>query len=286
MLQSRPFRFGVVGLGAHSRAEWVTLARKAEGLGYAVFVMPDHFQPQLAPMTALMAVADATHVLRIGSFVFANDFRHPAVLAKEAATLDFLSDGRFELGIGAGWAAPDYTTTGMPFDPPGTRIRRLSEAIQVIKGLFSAELVTFVGDHYTITELKGFPKPIQRPYPPLFMAGSGKRSLTLAAREADIIGLMFGLRESQYHLADGSTALTAQRIEWVRQAADDRFGTLEFNTLVFEVVITNKRWEAAERLASAWRVTNEQVLDTINILVGTVEQISIICKGLPLRYIF
>ncbi len=97
---------------------------------------------------------------------------------------------------------------------------------------------------------------------------------------------MFGLRESQYHLADGSTALTAQRIEWVRQAADDRFGTLEFNTLVFEVVITNKRWEAAERLASAWRVTNEQVLDTINILVGTVEQISIICKGLPLRYIF
>ncbi len=146
MLQSRPFRFGVVGLGAHSRAEWVTLARKAEGLGYAVFVMPDHFQPQLAPMTALMAVADATHVLRIGSFVFANDFRHPAVLAKEAATLDFLSDGRFELGIGAGWAAPDYTTTGMPFDPPGTRIRRLSEAIQVVKGLFSAELVTFVTD--------------------------------------------------------------------------------------------------------------------------------------------
>src|SRR6266487_4567786 len=148
MLQSRPFRFGVVGLGAHSRAEWVTLARKAEGLGYAVFVMPDHFQPQLAPMTALMAVADATHVLRIGSFVFANDFRHPAVLAKEAATLDFLSDGRFELGPGAGIGPFDYQQLGLKFEDAGTRVGRLEEAVSIVKRFFTQERVNFTGRYY------------------------------------------------------------------------------------------------------------------------------------------
>jgi probable F420-dependent oxidoreductase len=274
MANHRPFRFGVAAFGAQSYDEWVALARTAEALGYAIFLMPDHFQPQLAPLAALMAVADATSTLRIGSLVFANDFRHPTVLAKEAATLDLLSGGRFEIGIGAGWAEADYTKTGLRFDPPGARVSRLAESVQIMKGLFGDAPVTFAGRHYEIAGLNGFPKPLQRPHPPMLLAGSGKRMLSLAAREADIIGLLFSLRESRYHLAESTTAMTAQRIAWVQQAAEERFRTLEFNTLVFEVIITQNRMEATEHLAQAWGVTNEQVRDTIHILVGTIKQIT------------
>src|SRR5215472_3131108 len=185
----RPFRFGVATGSAHSRAEWVSKARRAEELGYATLVVADHLSTGLAPLSALAVAAEATTWLRIGSLVFNNDFRHPALLAREAATLDLLSDGRFEFGLGAGYLPEDCTQLGLAFDTPGTRISRLEEAIQLILRLWTQESVTFSGTYYTLKEMREKPKPLQRPHPPLYIGGTAKRILSLAARYADIVGI-------------------------------------------------------------------------------------------------
>jgi probable F420-dependent oxidoreductase len=219
-----------------------------------------------------MLAAEATQTLRIGTTVFANDFRHPAVLAKEAATLDLLSGGRLELGLGAGYLAPDYALTGIALDPPGVRVSRLMESVQIIKGLFGDEPVTFAGRYYTITDLEGYPKPVQRPHPPLYLAGGSKRVLSLAAREADIVGLVPPSGGGKLDFLEASMAATMQRVEWVRHAAGERLAALELNTLLFAVVVTEHRQQAAEQLAATRGTTAEQVLDSIHFLVGTVEQ--------------
>ncbi|NBO55523.1 MAG: TIGR03621 family F420-dependent LLM class oxidoreductase, partial [Actinobacteria bacterium] len=182
----KPFRFGVQAHRANSRSEWIELAKRAEGNGYAVLTMPDHFNDQLAPVPALMTIADATTHLRIGALVWDNDYKHPLVLAKELATMDLLSDGRLEIGIGAGWMASDYEEAGMPYDSPKVRIDRFVEGLAVIKGLMQEGPLNFTGEHYKITNHDGLPKPVQRPYPPVLIGGGGKRVLTIAAREADI----------------------------------------------------------------------------------------------------
>jgi probable F420-dependent oxidoreductase len=274
MLERRPFRFGTGSFQARSRDEYLALTRNVEDLGYSILLTADHFEEHLAPLTALTAAAEATSALRIGSYVFANDFRHPAVLAREAASLDLLSGGRFELGIGAGYLGSDYAMTGIPLDPPGVRVRRLAESVRIIKGLFGDEPVTFKGTYYSVTGLAGYPKPHQRPHPPLLIAGGGKRVLSLAAREADIIGLLMQSRSGGLDFSSGSSAATAERIEWVRQAAGDRFDDLEFNTLVFGVVITDHRQRAAEEIAQPLGLTSEQLLDTVHFLVGTIDQIT------------
>lgn len=180
MPHPRTFRFGVQIASAGSAQEWADLARRAEELGYSSVFMPDHFGEQLAPVPALMAAADATTDLRIGALVFGNDYKHPVVLAKEAATLDVLSGGRFEFGIGAGWMNTDYEESGIQHDRPGVRIDRLAESVQICKGLFGEDPVTFEGEHYRISGLNGMPKPVQRPHPPVLIGGGGKRVLSLA----------------------------------------------------------------------------------------------------------
>lgn len=269
----RPFRFGTGAFGAKTREEYIALARQAEDLGYSVLLTADHFGEQLAPLTGLMAAADATRTLRVGSYVFCNDFRHPAVLAKEAATLDLLSGGRFELGLGAGDNADDYAWTGLALDPPPARVSRLAESVQILKRLFAEGPVTFSGTYYRVTGLEGYPKPLQRPSPPLFIGGSGKRMLALAAREATIVGLLMRLEGMSLDFTDGSLAATAHRIAWVRQAAGERFTSLEFNTLIFGLAITERRQTAAEHLAATYGTSSESVADSIHFLVGTVEQI-------------
>ena len=190
-MHNRPFRFGVATGSARSHAEWAGRARRAEELGYATLVVADHLATGLAPLSALAVAAEATTSLRIGSLVFCNDFRHPALLAREAATLDLLSDGRFEFGLGAGYLPDDYTQLGLAFDTPGTRISRLEEAIQLIVRLWTEESVTFTGTSYTFTQMQGKPRPLQRPYPPLYIGGTAKRILSLAARYADSVGIGF-----------------------------------------------------------------------------------------------
>ncbi len=167
----RPFRFGVTAPTVLSGSAWVERVRRIEQLGYSIVHVPDHFRDQLAPVPALTAAAMATTRLRVGSLVFSNDFRHPVVLAKEAATLDVLSDGRFELGLGSGWLREEYDQAGIPFDAPGTRIERLAESVAIVKGLLAGERVTLTGRHYAIAGLPGRPHPVQRPHPPILIGG-------------------------------------------------------------------------------------------------------------------
>ena len=273
MSKPRPFRFGAaLEFVVTSRSQLVHRARKIEDLGYAICVIPDHFGESLEPGVALTAMADATKTLRIGSFVYDNDFRHPALLAREASSLDLLSEGRFELGIGAGWAAEDYTTTGIPFDPPGVRISRLIESVQIIKQLFTGEAVTFSGNYYQVTGLIN-PPPVQSPHPPLVIGGGGKRILTFAAREANVIALVVRSQDGGLDFMDSAHAATVQRVQWIREAAGNRLDSLELNTLVFEVAITDHRQEVGEELARKWQVTPDHILNSTHYLVGTVSQI-------------
>jgi probable F420-dependent oxidoreductase len=270
------FRFGVVCRALRSRTAWLTTARRAETLGYSTLLIPDHLGDQFAPAPALQAAADATTRLRVGSLVFANDFRHPVVLAKEAATLDVLSDGRFELGIGGGWLRAEYTQAGIPFDPPGVRITRLEEALRVLKALFADGRASFAGAHYTVNGLEGLPKPVQRPHPSLLIGGGGRRLLTLAAREADIVSIIpRAQREGAgLDLADASAAAFAEKVEWVRAAAAERFQRLELSTLVQVVEVTTDRRAAAGRIAPRFQATAEDMLDMPYALIGTTEEIA------------
>ncbi len=279
MTRLRPLRFGVSVSQARSKAEWVATARKIESLGYSTLQMPDHLGQQFAPIAALQAAAEATQTLRIGSLVFDNDFRHPVLLAKEAATLDLLSGGRFELGLGAGWEGSEYVQAGIPFDQPGVRVSRMEEALHIIKGLFADGRVTFSGTYYQVTALEGFPKPIQRPHPPILVGGGGKRVLSMAARETTIVGFSPIVRPdgSGQELTDATAEALAQKVEWVRQAAGDRFDDLELQVLVAEVVVTDDREQVAQfiatTMASGLGMTAEQVLEVPYVLIGTVEQL-------------
>lgn len=232
----RPIRFGVVSAGAPSRDEWIGLARRAEELGYSSLLMPDRAMTPLAPWSALATAAAVTTALRVGSHVFANDFRHPVIVAREAATLDLLSNGRFELGLGAGVSQSDYDQLGLPFDSPGARVSRVAEALQIIKQFFTREVVNFSGKYYTVTNQPAVPKPVQQPHPPIFIGSAGRRMLTLAAREADSVG-----PESR-PARPGDTdadATREEKVEWVREAAGDRFDHLELCQTIFDLIITD-----------------------------------------------
>jgi len=270
------FRFGAQLAGASCSAEWVATARRVEAAGYSTLFMPDHFDDQWAPMPALAAAAAATSTLRIGSMVLDNDFRHPVVVAKEAATLDVLSDGRLELGLGAGWQRRDYEQSGMAHDDAGTRVDRLAEALVVIKGLLGDGRFSFSGDHYTITELIGTPRPVQQPHPPIIVGGGARRVLTVAGREADIVGLNFDLRTGAIGPevgASGTAAATATKLGWVRDAAGPRFGELELSVRVYVAAVTDDRAGVAAGIAAGFGLAPEEVLGTPHFLVGTVEQI-------------
>lgn len=276
MSEKRPFRFGVVTGGAPTRAEWLAPIRKTEELGYATLLLTDHFVNDFPPLIPLMAAADATRTLRVGTFVFNNDFRHPALLAKEIAVLDLLSEGRVELGIGAGWNQIEYQQVGLPFDEPGERIQRLAEAIQILKQFFTEDKVNFSGQHYTINDLLTLPKTVQKPHPPVFTGGGGKKLLSLAAREADIIGIHFkagkdGRTDPFEHTAEA----VAKKVAWVRQEAGERFPAIELNMLIRSVVITDHRQQAAEeymRSHSRLQLSAEQHLADPYLLFGSVEQ--------------
>lgn len=270
----RPFRFGVVVRGAESHREWIDKARRAEDLGFATFLIPDHFGNQFSPAAALASVACATSTLRIGSHVYDNDFRHPALLAKEALTLDLISGGRFEPGIGAGWMRSEYEQAGIPFDEPAVRVERLEEAVQIIKSLFREEPVTFSGKHYTINGLKGYPPPTQRPHLPLLIGGAGKRLLTLAGREANIVALAPKARtDGTLETKSLTAAATARKVEWVRQSAGERLDDLEISTLVYAVEVTGDRAGVASQLAADWELTIDDVLSSPHQLIGTIDRI-------------
>ena len=277
MTALRPFRFGVITSGAQSREEWVNKAQEIEQYGYTSLLVPDHLGEQFSPALALLAAAEATRALHVGSYVFANDFRSPVLLAREAATLDVLTDGRFELGLGTGYQRAEYEQAGLSYDPANIRVSRLEEALHVIKGLFGEEPVNFSGKYYTINNLRGAPRPVQQPHPPLLVGGAGKRLLSLAAREADIVSLAARALPdgSGLEVADISPAATLQKIEWIRQAAGARFDQLELNMIIFASVITENRDQAVQQLTTELKITADQVLATPHVLVGSIDQVCV-----------
>ncbi len=271
-----PFRFGIQAGGPADARGWAELARKAEDLGVSTFTMADHLDDQLGPIAGLMAAAAATTTLRVGALVFCNDYRHPVVLAKEAATIDVLSGGRLELGIGAGWMTSDYEQSGIALDPAGTRIDRLEEALAVIGGLFADGPVTHHGRHYQVTDLEGTPKPVQQPGPPILIGGGGKRVLSLAARRADIVGINVNLAGGVIDASVGPDATleaTDEKIAWVREAAGGRFDQIELQVRVHLATITDDRDGLAAAMGPALGLSPEAALASPHALAGTVDQV-------------
>ena len=271
MAHPRPFRFGVQSTTTGDRHQWVELARKVEDLGYSTLTMPDHFTEQFAPVPALQSAADATTTLRVGALVFDNDYKHPVVLAKELATIDVLSDGRLEIGLGAGWQVSDYEQSGIPYDRAGVRIDRFLDGLAVIRGALGAEPFSFSGEHYTITGYNGLPKPVQQPAPPILIGGGGPRVLRIAARQADIVGVNPSLSAGvidQSTFATATAESTDEKLAIVREAAGERLDRIELNVRTFMVMVTDDVSQSLDALASFAGSEPEAVNQSPYALVG------------------
>jgi probable F420-dependent oxidoreductase len=266
----RPFRFAVNASRARSAKEWRETARQTEALGYNVLLMPDHITDQLAPVPALTAAAEATTTLRIGSFVFDNDYRNPVMLAKETATLDLLSSGRLEFGVGAGWNTRDYEQLGIPYDPPKTRVDRMEEALVLIKRLWTESSVTHSGPHYRVRGATVLPRTIQRPHPPVMVAGGGPRMLGIAARLAEIVALAPAVNERGGPRLRTVTYRSAEdRISRLRHVAPSRFDALEINVIVFDAQVTDARQSLLAALAARLKLTVTALVATPFFMYGS-----------------
>jgi probable F420-dependent oxidoreductase len=277
----KAFRFLADAFDASTTRELGERARAAEAMGITTLVQPDHLVPQLAPISYLATVAALTERLRISAFVHNNDLRHPAVLAQELATLDVLSGGRLDVAIGAGWNEPEYRAIGLAFDPIGIRQARLAEAIAVLKGCFGESAFSFSGEHYTITDYDAYPKPIQQPHPPIFIGGGGRRTLELAAREAQIVGLAPRILSGQRPDPQSITwAATEEKIGWVREAAGDRFDALELNVYPSQwpIVVTDDLRGEARKVIDRMKertgieMTEQEVIDSPHIFIGSIDR--------------
>ena len=289
----RPFRFAA-GLSRHVDLSGLAeYARRVESWGYATLLLPDHLFERLAPLPALAAVAASTSRLRIGTFVLNINVRHPAVLAQELATLDQMSGGRLEIGLGVGWNPGEHHQAGLAFEPHSVRIERLDEAVQVLKGLFGRGPFSHQGRHYRIAEMAGRPAPVQLPHPPFLIGGGGRRILELAAREAQIVGLAARVPAPFRHDARSCLAeATAEKVAWVRQAAGARFAALELNTYpaLAPVRVTTRALAHARYLAEELRerdgteVEADALLDSPHVFFGTVQQLVDKCLELRERF--
>lgn len=272
----RPFRFGVQTSSAPDGRAWRARARQVQDLGYSTLWIPDHFGDQWGPLVALTVAAEATSTLRVGALVFANDYRHPGVVAKELATLDLVSEGRVELGIGAGWMRSDYEQYGLRYDRARLRIERLAESVGIIKAMWSQGSATFHGTHYDVRGAQGVPRPVQRPRPPILIGGGGRRVLSLAAREVDIVGFSARLTAGFVGREVARTALARcfrERVAWVKEAAGERLGELELQChTVFCRVGVDAR-STAEMMGPEFGITAEDVLEVPVAMMGSVEEI-------------
>ena len=281
MRRVKPFTFIADDYGATGGPELAERARRAEALGVTTFAIADHLVEMLAPVPYLATVAAATERLRISAFVFNNDLRHPAILAKDLATLDVLSGGRLDVALGAGWNQPEYEAIGLGFDPVGTRVARLTEAVAVMKGCFAEGPFSFHGEHYDITDYDGHPKPVQQPHPPFFIGGGGRRTLSLAGREANIVGLAPRILGAQRADPTSITwAAAEEKIGWVREAADERFDDLTFNVYPsgWPITVTDDlRGEARKvidlhKSRTGIELSEQDVIDSPHVFIGSIER--------------
>jgi probable F420-dependent oxidoreductase len=261
------FRFGVVFSlnNAQILQDWRNTARRVEDLGYGTLLIPDHPPVWAAPIPAMMVAAEATTTLRVGTYVFDNMLRNPAVLASDIATLDTFSNGRVEIGLGAGNPfGNEFEALGLTNDTPGVRVRKLEESVQIIKGFFSREPFSFTGQHYTAKGLIGFPTGVQRPHPPIHLAAGQKRMLTLAAHHADIITVQPSFRAVEPGQPTPLEALDSQ-IAFLRELAGERFPSIELSTQIRNLTITSSPAQASDDAQQDTRAFGS--------VVGTVEQI-------------
>ena len=276
---THPFRFGVELKLPLPGLTWAQTAQRVEELGYSNLGVPDHFDDQFAVGPALAAAASATTKLRLSAFVYGNDYRHPVMTAKEVATLDVLSGGRVDFGLGAGWMRTDYEQAGLDYDRPGVRIDRMVESLHIVRGLLADGPVTFEGEHYTIRGLEGTPKPVQSPVP-VVIGGGGRRMLSIAGRHADIIGVNANLRSGEIGLAAINDVLPDrfdEKLQWVRDAAGDRFDQIELNVLVAAAQITeggSSTTAAVEATAAMFGQPAEAVADVPLLLIGSTAEIA------------
>jgi probable F420-dependent oxidoreductase len=277
-----PFRFAVQATNAAGAREWRDTARKVQDLGYSTLFLADHYlgpgpaqraartpRQDLAPIAAMATAAAVTETLRIGCRVFCVDYHVPAVLAKEAATLDLLSDGRLELGIGAGWSGVEYTAMGLEFDRPGRRISKLEEVIELIKAHFDGSELAIGGEFVNVHGYSGRPRPVQHPHPPIIIGGGGRRVLGLAAREADIVSIsnVPFVESNDAGLSPHEEA--RRRIGYVQAAAPERFDTLEVESSPYFTKITDDQDSALAELASKTQIPTEVLRDHPNVLIGS-----------------
>ena len=282
----RPFRFLAEPGDVADGKALIEAAHRAESIGYDVMVYPDHVVLPFGLVPLLTTVAAVTERLRVSAFVVNNDLRHPALVAQDMASIDVISGGRVEVAIGGGWNVPEYEALGIPFDPIGRRIDRLTEAVAVIKGCFAEGPFSFAGEHYTITNHEGLPKPVQKPRPPLFIGGGGKRLLTLAGREADIVGV------APRTLASASSrdvvrsdprsitvAATEEKLGWIREAAGDRFDDLEINAYpsgTSPILTDHARKDGADvldgiRNRTGIEISLDEFLESPHVFIGSVD---------------
>jgi probable F420-dependent oxidoreductase len=285
----RPFRFSVQAFEAASGQQWTDLARRAEDLGYSALFTTDHYfgpgeisdssghRPvDVAPLTAMTAAAMATTRLRVGCRVFCVDYHHPVVLAKELATLDMLSGGRLEVGLGAGWVAAEYDGLGIPMDRPGMRIERLAETVEVLKAHWSGQPMDIHGTHVHATGFAGRPQPVQQPHPPVFIGGGAPRVLKLAGRLADIVSINFNNAAGK--LGSGSVAssnrdATLEKLGWIRQGAGDRFDDIELELAAYFIAISEDPADAVAAMARRFGVTPQELSEHPHALTGPVPEV-------------
>lgn len=276
MMGSRPFRFGISFGGTPSRTELIESVKRAEDAGFSVVSSADHLSDRLAVLP-LLAVVTQISSMRVSPMVIANDYKHPAVLAREAATIDVLSEGRFELGIGTGWIRDQYDAAGIRYDDARTRVDRFEEAIQVIKGCWTGGPFSFEGTHYRTDALE-CPKPAQHPGPPLLIAGSGRRMLSIAGKEADIVGIsplragVKGFEAFGPGLGTSASRVEAQ-LEWIRSAAGDRLIDIELSTVAHHVDGREDVAATAADLAASWGTTPEDVVESPHVYLGSVDRL-------------
>ena len=286
---TRPFRFGCQAYNATSRAEWKDKARRAEDLGFSSFMLADHYigpgpalsatnhpLQSIAAVPAIAVAAEATSTIKVGARVMCIDYRNPAVLVKEMATLDLFSDGRLELGLGAGWLRGEYEAMGVPWDPAGVRITRLGEVVRMAKLLMADGEVTFEGQAgVRAVGFEGLPKPVQRPHPPIMIGGGAERVLKLAAREADIVSFNFDNSSGKIgpDLPTSGADAVARKVAWVREAAGDRFDHLELEIAAYFTFVSDQGSQIAEGMASRFGLSTEQMLAHPHGLFGSVDTI-------------
>jgi len=296
MSNSKPFRFSLQSFNTDSPRSWRNLIAKTEDLGYSTFFLADHFlspgpalestfhPPQLlASVPAIAMALEQTSTLRVGCRVFCNDYRQPVILAKEAATMDYLSEGRLEFGIGAGWIRSEYEAVDLPFDAFPQRLRRMQETVHAYKAFMSGQPLDIEGDAINWSGFAGSPAPVQKPHPPLMIGGGSRQILGFAGREADIVSLNFNNRAGMLGpdgMSSGLAAATARKIEWIKDGAGDRFEGIELEIGAYNTIVTDHQQPTAAAIGEALGMSAQDILNHPHCLIGSIDYM---CEELERR---